>query len=360
MIKKKIQNLFKYISYYLFFLINGKINKTIKPHRNKNIKISKIKLEKKFFYRVYCINSSRIYTDTINDTAVILNKALVEGPSFQLRNNKNSSIKNNAVLFKGTPRFKKKINGTILSLLTGGAGNNNYWHWMFDVLPRLFLAYKTIKKKDINFFLFPNINYSFQNESINLLKIPPQKILSSKVNRHLEVKKLIVTEHPYVFKNKPEKEIQKIPIWIIKWLRNSFLKKRKGKKYLNKVYIDRSDSNYKYSRYISNENEIKKLLIEKGFSIIRLSDHPFNEQIQIFNNASYIIGSHGAGFANLVFCKPGIKVLELRFNKIDHIFKNLSKSMKLKYNSILGQAKKTVSSQEKDVEISLHELKKKI
>ena len=45
---------------------------------------------------------------------------------------------------------------------------------------------------------------------------------------------------------------------------------------------------------------------------------------------------------------------------IDHIFKNLSKSMKLKYNSILGQAKKTVSSQEKDVEISLHELKKKI
>lgn len=360
MIKKKIQSLFKYISYYIFFLINGKIHKTIKSKNNKKIKVKRVKFGNKLIYKVYCINSSRIYTDTINDTSIILDKALVDGPSFQLRNNKNSSIKNNSVLTKGTPRIKKKINGILLSLLTGGAGNNNYWHWMFDVLPRLAIANKIIKKKDIDFFLFPNTSYNFQRESLELLKIPQKKILSSQKYRHLEAKKILVTQHPYVFKNDPEKEIQKIPGWIIRWLRAAYLKKSRNKRYAEKIYIDRSDSKYKDSRWISNEKDLKNFLFEKGFSIVRLSEHHFNEQIKIFNNANYIVGSHGAGFANLVFCRPGTQVLELRFNNVDHIFKNLSKSVKLNYSSILGKTKKTVSNLEKDVEISLDELKKKI
>ena len=77
----------------------------------------------------------------MSDTAVIKNNKLLSGPSFQFRNIKNEVINadphTNLVMLNGTPRTKRKISGKVLSLLTGGGGNENYWHWMFDVLPRI-------------------------------------------------------------------------------------------------------------------------------------------------------------------------------------------------------------------------------
>ena len=70
----------------------------------------------------------------------------IEGPSYQLRKkNINSNIKNNVVFEKGTPRVLKKIKGKVLSLITGGGANDNYWHWLYDVLPRLKICEKVIK-----------------------------------------------------------------------------------------------------------------------------------------------------------------------------------------------------------------------
>ena len=61
---------------------------------------------------------------------------------------------------KGTPRKLKEIKGTVLSLLTGGAGNNNYWHWLYDVLPRLSLCSK-IEKLETKILPKANLLNSF-------------------------------------------------------------------------------------------------------------------------------------------------------------------------------------------------------
>ena len=37
----------------------------------------------------------------------------------------------------------------------------------------------------------------------------------------------------------------------------------------------------------------------------------FFKQIHLFQNAKIIIGAHGAAFANLIFCKPNTKVLDI-------------------------------------------------
>jgi hypothetical protein len=97
--------------------------------------------------KIYEINDSRLYTDRIHDTAIILNNQIVDGPSFQLRYKStqeiyNSNVNHNIVFKKGTPRILKKFNGVVASLLTGGGGNSNYWHWLFDVLPRIELIKK--------------------------------------------------------------------------------------------------------------------------------------------------------------------------------------------------------------------------
>ena len=54
----------------------------------------------------------------IHNTAIINKGKIVNGPSFQLRNNINVDCMNNSVISSGTPRFKK-ITGKIASFLTG-------------------------------------------------------------------------------------------------------------------------------------------------------------------------------------------------------------------------------------------------
>ena len=142
MIRKFLQKIFKIVSYGLFFKIYGKIEKSIESTGDDRIKVENVNIEKDLSYKVYKITGGKLYTDRIQDTAVIIDNKIVEGPSFQLRGTRgpnseivNSNVRDNIVLEKGTPRRLRNLNGIVLSLLTGGAGNENYWHWLYDVLP---------------------------------------------------------------------------------------------------------------------------------------------------------------------------------------------------------------------------------
>ena len=127
--------------------------------------------------------------------------------------------------------------------------------------------------------------------------------------------------------------MQNIPLWISQWLKSTF-KKGNGKKFAKKIYIDRSDStsNVKHLRTIKNEDEVKNYLSGIGFENVRLGEYSFKDQISIFENAETIVGLHGAGFANIVFSKPNVKIIELK--KRAHQGKeieNLAKSNNLSY-----------------------------
>ena len=133
MIKKFLHKIFKIVSYGIFFKIYGKIEKSIGSSEDDRIKVKIINIEKDLRYRVYNINSGRLYTDRIHDTAVLLDNKIIEEPSFQFRSTYDSriyvsKIKDNIVFKKGTPRKLRNLNGTVLSLLTGGGGNDNYYH----------------------------------------------------------------------------------------------------------------------------------------------------------------------------------------------------------------------------------------
>ena len=40
----------------------------------------------------------------------------------------------------------KKFSGTVLNLAQGGSGNN-YFHFFFDIIPKIYLIQKKLKKK---------------------------------------------------------------------------------------------------------------------------------------------------------------------------------------------------------------------
>ena len=219
--------------------------------------------------------------------------------------------------------------------MTGGAGNHNYWHWLFDVLPRFGICNKSINLNKIDYFLLPSLLKDFQRETLDCLNIPENKRISSEKFRHIKTKELIITDHPVMITGNATKDHQNTPNWISSWLRDNFLGKNKvkDKNKKNRIYIDRSETNSNKApqRTIINEEEIKKYLIKNNFIIVKLHETKFKMQVDLFQNAECIVGLHGAGFGNVVFCETKTKIIELKSTTSANAIKNLSNANNLYY-----------------------------
>ena len=75
----------------------------------------------------------------------------------------------------------------------------------------------------------------------------------------------------------------------------------------------------------------------------------------IFNEAKIIIGSHGAGLTNLIFCEPSTKVIEIGNPNFDcDVFRNISNIQNLNYSFIKA---KQANSKFGDMKINIEDLK---
>jgi capsular polysaccharide biosynthesis protein len=61
---------------------------------------------------------------------------------------------------------------------------------------------------------------------------------------------------------------------------------------------------------VANEGEVERLLHEEGFTTVSSGSLSVAEQILLFSQATHVVGAHGAGLANMVFCRPGARVIE--------------------------------------------------
>ena len=93
----------------------------------------------------------------------------------------------------------------------------------------------------------------------------------------------------------------------IAWLNNKFKDVGSHHRTSEKLYISRSDAKI---RFVSNEPQLADVLNDFGFKTIVMSGLSIPDQISLFRNAAYIIGPHGAAFANLVFAKRGATFIE--------------------------------------------------
>ena len=367
MIKKILQKIFKKISYFFFFKIYGKIENSITSDSDKRIQVEIAKINENLEYKVYKIGNGRLYTDRIHDAAAILDNKIIEGPSFQLRAGPESTIQfskasDSIVFSKGTPRRLRKLNGSVLSLLTGGGGNNNYWHWLFDVLPRFGLCGSFVNLKEIDYFLLPSLLKKFQKETLDLLNIPKEKRISSNFFRHIHCPEIFVTDHPYVITKDATHDIQNIPSWIPKWLKKKYINDgfSNNSNLPKKIYIDRKDAKSHDVRSIINEDEVKNFLIKRGFKSLIMKDFHFSDQVKIFNNAEIVIGLHGAAFANLCFCKPGTRVVELGTTTTGKMIENIAVINGLIHKSISCEHKESEYNQSVHINVSIDLLKKTI
>lgn len=73
-----------------------------------------------------------------------------------------------------------------------------------------------------------------------------------------------------------------------------------------RLYISR-----KGRRKVINEQALTTMLSRYGFDVIEDKPRSVLEQIELYRSASFVVGPHGASFANILWCRPGVQLLEL-------------------------------------------------
>ena len=223
----------------------------------------------------------------------------------------------------------EKITGRV-ALLSSLAGHV-YYHWMFDILPRLELLRRSdLKFKEIDWFVVNSLSKPYQQETLNLLGIDKDKIIESDRHSHIQASELIVPSFPGY--------LDWVPEGTIKFLRETFspqINSNQNNQNHSKIYVSRARAK---NRRLVNEMEVSQLLTKLGFVTVFLEEMSFLEQVKTFANAKMIVSPHGSGLTNLVFCSPHTQVVELFSpNYIRTDYWMISQQLDLQHYYIVGQ-----------------------
>lgn len=189
----------------------------------------------------------------------------------------------------------RPIGGTVLSLVH--EGDSNYYRWLMETLPRMRYVREAGCAYD---WLYCRQQQRFHRETMASLGCDLTRIIASDETKFVQASELAVPRF-----------VDETELWIIPWLQETFvpLSQDRGVKPLPKrVYISRRKAT---GRRIANESELLLHLESSGFTSVLLEDWNWLDQVALFRNAEAIIGAHGAGLANLIFCSAGASVIEL-------------------------------------------------
>ncbi len=243
-----------------------------------------------------------------------------------------SSESEHSILRQWRLPYVHYINGTVAVL--SAVGGDKYFHWMFDVLPRIHLLKCAGVDKDcVDKFCVNGLDYPFQRETLAVLGIPEEKIIESCKFPHIKAKKLVVPSLPG--------NTGHMPNWACEFLKKEFLRSNIPVSKLGKrefIYISRANANY---RRVLNEPDVVKFLQKFGFRVVALELISVAEQALLLSSASVVVAPHGAGLSNLVFCQPGTKVVELFSpNYVNVCFWACSDQVGLDYYYLIGHGQR--------------------
>jgi capsular polysaccharide biosynthesis protein len=338
MIKKKIKLYYKNFVSKTFERIHGKV--LLKKNTLDLLNIFQVndfffKSYENKIYNIYKVKNGRIFTDNNQNVAVIKNNILIPKLSFQQVNGRLKNAKYNSVIKKGTPSLLKKFSGTVLNLAQGASGNN-YFHFFFDIIPKIYLIKKKIRN-NIDFY-YVSAPKKWQIKIFKILGIAEFKLINSSKNKHIFADQIICLDHPWYHKGIIQDQVKKLPEWVVLINRKIFLKKASKFKCTKKIFLDRSGSRFNHCQ-IFNQKPVNKWVKKNDLSIYKPEILSFKKQIYLFKNASVILGAHGAAFTNIIFCRPGTKIIEIiPENHPNRKCERVSKILKLKYFRIVTKS----------------------
>jgi hypothetical protein len=232
--------------------------------------------------------------------------------------------------------------------------SRSYYHWLIETLPLL---------HGLNQFLPPGTRHivpgpvsRFHRESLYLLGMtsgdwleikseerfnlerawiaPPATLCYKKYNSrkiHVKMNKLLF-EKPFIgpFKHSPVG---------LKWVAEKMIAASKkapiSENLPKKIYISRELANCRKL----NESAILPILNKYGVVLFHLEKLSLEDQVRLFNRAELVVAPHGAGLSNLIFCKPGTRVIEIFEPKTMRLcYWSISDTFNLQYSYLIGKS----------------------
>ena len=221
-----------------------------------------------------------------------------------------------------SPKYEK-FNGKIA--VVSSAGAENYYHWMFQILPRI----KILKESGVSFdkLYFYELNKPYQFETLKELAIQESDIIVGKPDHIIVSQELIVPSIPvWIAKGKS------FSPWVIEYLKSNLLAQSDTQNFPDKIFISRQKASL---RNIVNEDALVEELVKKGYQRVFLEDYSVKDQALMFSQVKEVIGVHGSGLTNLLFCTPGTKIIEIDpFDGHRGPYSLLAQEMQLHYQQL--------------------------
>jgi capsular polysaccharide biosynthesis protein len=210
-------------------------------------------------------------------------------------------------------------------LLAPTEGAHCYYHWMLDVLPKLgLLERQGISLNSIDQFLVRKITSNFQLETLAKLGIDESRIVETIDQQYMQCDTLYHVEMNNGINLKMNR-------FIPLWLKQNFLTGPAEPERL-KLYIGRPEG---VRRGILNEVEIKPLVEAAGFTMVVMEGMSVAEQAALLSRADAVMAPHGGALTNIVFCKPGIPIIELMSRHVYPYYYGLSELCGHRYHAIM-------------------------
>lgn len=285
------------LNYYFKKLINKKTKKI-------KITTNKLYFKKKYdfyFANFYLFHNKNFFYEKNKRRFNLKHNYIFNDKFFDFSNTKKLNIDNFSEKFSKIPRKIKLFKKPIINIST--MGNNSYFHWLF--FPGLIniSSLDNSELSDLKNYLFyigplkkiPNYIY----DTFKILNISKKQIITKPCTSNL------------IISSYQENYFDSVTQRHISFLRKYFLPHVLIKNNTNsdKIYIARKD---KGSRNLDNLIKFEEFIITiKNFKKVYLEELSLFDQISIFRNAKFIIGVHGAGMSNTVFCNNNVKIIEI-------------------------------------------------
>ena len=193
----------------------------------------------------------------------------------------------------------RPVPGTLLSLATRGT-STNYYHFLLDLLPRWGIFREACPDTPVD-AVYLSTRASYQRQLLGLVSLDPLPVVEAEKHACLAPERLLVP-------STPNQDLM-APPWVVEWLRAHLPASVDPVRPTRGLYVTRG-ATPNTRRYVE-EPALWLALEARGFTRLDPGTVSVQEQIDAFAAAEVVVAPHGAALANLVFARPGVRVLEL-------------------------------------------------
>ncbi|HVU32057.1 MAG TPA: glycosyltransferase family 61 protein [Opitutaceae bacterium] len=211
----------------------------------------------------------------------------------------------------------------------------NFHHWLLDAVPKFgVLGEVGVELDRLQGFLLPaGADCPWHREVLAMLNVGPSRIMRMNARSQIRAERLLAVSY-----SEPGREPERYSYTPegLAFVRRLFARSLAPNSDLpRRIIVSRARAATR--RWVQGNDGCDRLA-RAGFVQVRLEDRTLAGQAALFANADCVVMPTGGGLANLVFCRPGTRVVELFSPAYLPMFSAiLAGPLHLDYRAIVGR-----------------------